>query len=400
MATVTSIASGAWHADAASVWDTGTIPGTTDDAVLNGHSVTVDDDITIGSLSALQASTLITGAQNIVIQGAGGLNTANALDINAGATTWTVTSGFDLDGGTMTFTGDNTITGDISVGGGTFDTNGNELFCNGNVAYVSGSTTELNLTLTNTGTLAWAVLGAGPITHLTTSAGITTTLTNTVYCNAYTGGGNITGAELLVNPAANNWWGVQVGTVTMSSFFSILNCDFSPGNDITLAVVMCKIATLATHSFAFDANLTNAGPLRIDGTGVNDIMTVDMAGNGLSCTAVTLGHASNNASGVLLLGTGVHTISSLGAGNGTNAANVLNFGSSKVNLSGTIEGATIAEVNTAGTVIGGTINDVDVSGSNPLLHLFPAGAGSGNTDVTELTPPLGGQATAGVSVAV
>ncbi len=54
--------------------------------------------------------------------------------------------------------------------------------------------------------------------------------------------------------------------------------------------------------------------------------------------------------------------------------------------SGTIDGTGGTFTNTSAVVIGGTVNNCDLTGQTALLHLWPAAAGTGNTNVSELSP--------------
>ena len=67
-------------------------------------------------------------------------------------------------------------------------------------------------------------------------------------------------------------------------------------------------------------------------------------------------------------------------------ASAINFGRATVALTGTLDGTGMTPTNTGAVIVGGTVDDVNAGATTALLHLWPAATGTGNTNVTELSP--------------
>lgn len=359
--TVTSIANGAWVADAASVWDTHAIPGPSDTALVEIWAVVLDGD------------------------GNGEVNVALVV----------------IDGvGTLTLDGDRTIIGDLLLNAGTLADAGYDLSVDGDVEWGAAAgvyTATGAMILIGDGNLTWNET-TYRINHLVQADGVATTLTGEVKVTKVTlGNGSFTGAQTLrIIPAANDFFVQDAAhTLDIDSLIIVTVASYSNG-----AIYGSSLATLCriegsddTITFTGDVDIGTA-ELQIYGTSAGELATVDMTDFGLTAGDVTIGEAAaNDKGGSLDLGGGNHKISgTLKGGDAANAANNhLNFGTGRTELAGLIDGDLIDNMlNTSGVVVGGTINNVDLTGQTPLLHLYPAVAGSGNTNVTELNLPVSG----------
>ena len=342
--------------------------------VVKNVGLTLDDNLLIiadgSGLQTIQCNS-VTGGQ-LQINNSG---TALAFD-DQFWTTWNLASGglYDDTGETVTVAGDITSRGQMDGSG----------------KFVMAASGDLNVNVT------------GIMTELEVQEGVvatcTTAPTNT-YLAKLSGTGQIKGSApgkvLRMWVTTSPWWSFT------GEFGENLNLgvfvdagSVGPGADISIGA---NNPNARFFSYGLDYSITMDGNLNL-GTGdlaiehfntAGKTTTVDMAAYNLICADIKLGSNSVDAyHGAIDFGTGTHQIASL-AVQGTNKACAVDFGSAYITLTGTLAGASIAETNTGGVVVGGTVNDVDVSGSSPLLHLYPATAGTGNTDVTEISPPTG-----------
>ena len=94
---------------------------------------------------------------------------------------------------------------------------------------------------------------------------------------------------------------------------------------------------------------------------------LDMNGNKFTCGSVVLGiKSAANRNGLLILGTGSHSIASIADGNASNLVNAIDLGTSTTTLSGTFDGDNITVTNDNARIIGGTLTNVDCSLTNTL----------------------------------
>jgi len=97
---------------------------------------------------------------------------------------------------------------------------------------------------------------------------------------------------------------------------------------------------------------------------------------GLSCDDVTVDGGTLNLGGLVSMG-------DLSGTGGT-----VDVGSAYVEMAAdkTLDFDSVTVTNTAGVVLGGTVDNMDLTGETVLEHYFPATAGTGNTNVTEVDP--------------
>lgn len=109
--------------------------------------------------------------------------------------------------------------------------------------------------------------------------------------------------------------------------------------------------------------------------------TLDLNGNDLTCGAITLGDSGNaDREGTLLLDSGSHTIASIARANASDAENAVNFGSSIITLTGTINGTGLVFTNTSGKVYGGTVQAINAS-ATAFLQAWRSADGGSNQNV-------------------
>ena len=230
---ITSIATGNWNA--ASTWDSGTIPTSADDVTIaDGHTVTIN------SFVDAEFATL-----NIVGTGAGGtLTTINNADLlgtggitNAGTINITQTGG----GQTTNIESDITNTGTINWTGATLaSTAGVTITSSGTFNFNPGGNTLTNIAIVNTGAMdrtaaLFFTLPAG--SNITNSAGGTFTLGTGSFL---TFSGNFTNAgSMIIDGEANfNAGTFDLASGTMSGTGEVdINNNNTFTSDVTFGVV-------------------------------------------------------------------------------------------------------------------------------------------------------------------
>jgi hypothetical protein len=306
---------------------------------------------------------------------------------NAGVTSFALTGGLNCKAFTLT--------------AGKFSDGGNDVDVAGSIIITAGTPTTTGAwTQSATGNVYWPD-STNPCSHLSlaSAAGIVSTITNPCYVKKVTlGAGSVlqTGTRTLQlrNPTAANFFVQDAANV-----LTITGLQFFVGSDLTVAsnvnasgvtngltIINSGVANILTLS-----GTLNLGAKKLAVYGAAAVrQTVTLSGN-LTAGAVQLGHTTAGYLTTLNLGAGRHKIASLAMGAADEAAGaiVLNFGTSVVELSGTLEGASgtgvITALNTSAVVVGGTINNLDLTGQTALIHI--GAPGTGNTNVIEMAPP-------------
>lgn len=342
--------------------------------------------------------------------------------MNATSDIWAAATGGAADGGGID-ADDNAILDGNSVNltipaiaeveCGTFDTTGyggtisddtnSVITVNGDILIVDG-------TLTSHVAAKWVQAATGNIVNATAAnvfgileiggAGITTTLTGAVYTKrAILGAGTVTGAAhtLYLLPPGNDKWNqdsdgsLAVGSLViyLPGNYEIGAIDFSGlANDLTIyGYTVDRIATVTGDWYGAGKDI------KIYNSTDTKYTKLSMGANSLTCRDVLLGAtAGSDGGGQIYFGTGHHKFRNMNIQAGGDAAEDLaDFESCNIQLSGTIDCTGIDTLqNTGGVVIGGTIDETDLTGQTALLHLYPAAAGTNITEVTEISPPIGG----------
>lgn len=241
MATITAIASGAWTADAATVWDSGVVPPAGSDVDFAGFAVALDMAAT-PALLALRAS----GAGYLTIP----LDTLGDCAINA----TTITAGSVGASGFIRPTG--TTSNTLTINGNIADGASCTIYANTTgfivlVGNISGSSTNNVIAFNN--------YGAGRVTitgNITASSGqnshgffnrITGTLNQT---------GNVTGGSVVGSPAPA--YGISLGTGSTGAI--ALNGTLTGGSGVgCMAVYNQNTGVVTLNAACILINTANGG---------------------------------------------------------------------------------------------------------------------------------------------
>ena len=342
---------------------------------------------TCGATGNLKNLTAATKFAALVVAPAGGTTTANG-NIYCGALT--TSSGTFAQGTRVVYADSFTLGGATWTGSGAMNVAGA-------LSYTSGTNSSTGITYqTASGNVIWnSYANRLADLRLAPSGGIST-LTGTVYSvkGGTQGGTIVLGTQVwYMYPTASGFWSAVDGTVVTATT-GWMNVMGPVGVNITLGTVA---AGYWTFNVSPGQTITAAGNwtmtrLVAATRGVASGGKTDMASYNLVCPTVKVGYdQAANQQGVMDFGTGQHRITNISRGVSPDTGNVIDFGSSVIYLAGTLAGTGITGpiLNAGGTVIGGTVNNLDMTGAaTPLWHYWPAAAGTGNTLVTELSPPL------------
>lgn len=344
--------------------------------------------------------------------GAGGTWDTAASDI------WAAGSGGAADGG-----------GIGAADAAILDANSGNLDVISNVVCGSFNTTGYGGTVDNTGTIsvagdlliidgtltqngAWSQIASGNIANdtvanrfghikLAMGVGVTSTLTDNVRANQVTiGPGTTTGAKIIYAYAeANGFWiqPTSAGALTVTSVYYVLDAgnytvgriDFSGVTNALLIRGETADRTLTPTADWVGGSVD----LKIWNNTDTEAVKVPMGAYSLTCRDVLLGlTVGDKGGGQIDFGTGHHSFRNMNIQAGGDAAeDLVDFSSCNILLSGTIDCTGIDTLqNTGGVVVGGEVKDTDLTGQTALVHLYPSTAGTGNTNVTESSPPIGG----------
>ena len=278
----------------------------------------------------------------------------------------------------------------LTMGGGTLTGSG-AWAINGNLTYSFGTNSHTGAWTQGTGNLKW---GSTSIANYVVASGATVTVTGTSYVAKASVPSDATvnlGSNRIRFEVASDNFASLAGTWSASGGYIQVDLNTSPRSNNTSinigSVQLLVWAVGADRTLTQSAALT-CGTLYIFADTVAKTGTLTLSDN-LTATAVTLGDtAANNRSGVLNLGSGTHTITSIARGNAANLNDALGLGSCSLTVSGTINGYngetySIAATNTSAAIHGGgtgTISNLTVTGTilNATDHVVNGG---GNVNV-------------------
>jgi hypothetical protein len=352
-----------------------------------------DIQLGIGTLSATGAAAVLDGVvtgfygASGIDWGSGNLSIAGGLNANGQTITHSNTTGSTLTidtAGTLNLGGSAAGLAIVATATGTV-TNAAAVTCKtftlatAGCTYVDGGyahTIAGDIALTAgalTGTSTWTQTASGTIStgnyervfrtlRLGWTAGATSTLAAETWCNNFASGAGIVaaGGLLTVGPNGDNFWtsgaGTWSGAIEIQLWLSSTarSCGaINIGSNAIRVVSGGNIGLTMTGAFT-------CGALRLTG-GNNQVCTLSMGANSLTAGAVLLGTASQaTRAGVLSLGSGIHTITSIAkAQSDATAANAVDFGSCRINgrNGGSINGGAstpIVFTNTGGKVVATT----------------------------------------------
>lgn len=295
--------------------------------------------------------------------------TAGKLDDDAAGTGGPVTCDeFDLAGAIWAGSGDLTVNGDFTTSSGTWSHTGK---------VVMAATADLDHAV-NT-----------PLVELEVPAGVTVTcLDPTTYLRKFSGAGTVEdnggGETFYFQPNANGFWNFT-GTANVGLLIYIgAGTTRTTGRGITLGDKGIRVIS---------GGITASGPISI-GTGTLDLdadghIVLNMVTFSLTAGDWIMGKNAGAGNVTVNLGTGLHNISG-DIAKDTDCTGTLTMAldTSTLNLvvEKSLDGTDFTFSNTSAAVIGGTVDNCDLTGETELLHLWPATAGTGNTNVLEVAP--------------
>lgn len=375
MAVVTQIASGNAVGEAATVWDSGTVPAIGDEVVATANfDLTWDDDSnamlsfdrigSTGTLTVANGKTLnvdgvcyldgpVVGPGTIAVSGNFGLATDAVLDDTINILldgTGNVTDASGAGGGNYdvnTVAGTHTQTTDLychdfKLTQGIIVGTGYTVYLDGTFGpYTAGTATGLSITQSGTNDADWNT-STGKLVLYTAGTGATITLKGTaVITQALAGSGAIApdaSEYIYIHTPADNFWSY---TGACSAPLKIYHgVSVSSGAAITLVNANVDVVS-SGDTLTMDGNLnigTGALTLRGATTGANSTLT--MSGNGLTCASVLVGYTTANVgSGIINFGSGLHIITgNMGRGNDANTANAFALDTGNFLLGGILNG--------------------------------------------------------------
>lgn len=394
---------------------TGTLAGTFT-ASAAGAVITWTNLAITGNIAAAGYTITHNGTGTLTVNAAATLDagtaTAGAFAVNITNAAGTVTISKLLTTGTVIFdaAGNITLPAAIQTGAWTVTTvatltcaasPGTTVTAGGTVlgAAITTLTNPLNLTMTGTGNLSWALGDPKQITTLTASG--TTTLNGTVFCRALAGTGDLVlGAQSLYfqGSSANFWTYAPTGTGMTSTTGRVYLLYYTDASLTNAMSINAGSANVRIYPYLNDVTLTVAGNFQTTGTLLLYSLSTSkgcalVVGGNFSAGVITLGDTTKNSVGTITLAaTGTHAFTSLAVA-GTSTAHVLNL-AGKVTISGnlTLAGITAnfggARITAAGNV---TISGADATSiANTGCDLFSDGAGRVLTIdyIGAVTPPL------------
>lgn len=340
-----------------------------------GNDFTMDGITGAGGELAFGASTVDAGANDITLDniaatiGAGAVTAAN-LDIGAGGSLtstgdWTLAGDMLVDGGAYTAGGTLAIAGSFNFTGGTVNDGGE-------AHNVAGDILDADWTVTSTGIWTQTATGTakgGTFGEFRNLAGVTTTPVRTLRAKKFNWAGDVAATAwnlCVVDPTADGWWTQAAGSTVASAGWVVSCNDKSPGGDITLANKTFRFSSSANQSCEIDGDIDlGTGEFYFYGNGAANTMTIDMASKDLSCGTLTLGpKTATAAGGVIDLGSGTATITTLAVGNAANTLNAIDFGTGAVTITNAVDTTGIPTITSGSGVInftGGLTIDSDAT---------------------------------------
>ena len=408
MADFKAAATGLWSAPG--TWSGGVVPsGATDVVYSNNFTVTVDQDVAVGTLTNASGGTVaavaggsftVTGNRSIAANTNGGANLGNSL----GAVTYSGTDTFTYIGSPVGGTGGGFNALAVTGVGCTVNITGTPTGGAGSNAQgvVVSSLCTVNVTgdcLAGVGGYGVSVLGGNPTlvingnvkgytTGATGSAGIQVTSTATVTINGYALGGgaqNSYGANLSAGTTT------VTGTVTGGANSSAYGINMSGAANLTVGGVVAGgngntaqgISSSSSGFVTVNNAVNSGGGASANGIAQTGAGTITVVGNvtGGVASAITLGSTAStcNVTGNVTGGTGANMYGLYA----TQAGVVMNVtgnvtGGSGSSASGVQQQNVAATVNVTGTVTGGT-NATAYGiflGSNGIANVYGTCVGS------------------------
>ena len=294
-------------------------------------------------------------------------------------------------GATVTLGGSATITGNLTLDGGTIDWDGNELTVDGDLTLASDSTcsNKGNTVLLGTHNIDWTTWGdrLGTV-ELDASATITRT------------GG--TAFEGLTIPAGATMDGAGRGTyigggtgakIDIQGTYSGGDLRLTPTYPVTNtgAIALaegCTLEVITQSSSAWtQSGAVSTKDILVRGATNGDLGVLNLTGGAgaNSLGAVILGTDASDQAGKIDFADQTHTLESIESkANGGSNPNQIDFGESDITISGgtaTIDGTNATIVNVSAVIHGGTLSNVDASGTNELDATDGVIDGGGNVNV-------------------
>jgi len=350
-----------------------------DGNIIFGGTITGAGDVSCGAEGSVQAAlgTDLSGWNGkLVIDGYGSQAlsvdpsiTLPAVEINKSAGTCTSykavsihsPDGFKLSAGTYNDDGrDHTVAGDIVVDGGTLT-----------------STGEWTMSADGDLDLSWK-----RIQEFVVPEGVTCSVVDPSQVRKLTVAGTLTtpaspdDKTLWISPAAANWWNV---TGTVSCHVGIQNVSYAPGADIVIEDMNFIVNSVGSTELTLAGVDLGAGDLKVYGDGAGDSMSLILTGD-LACNDVILGDSNSTGHGKLKLASTAN-VNSILKGHADNSGNEFNLVSASVTLTGTLDGDNISVLNTDCRIHGGTVQNVNASGTNIIRATDNVTDGDGNVNV-------------------
>ena len=296
------------------------------------------------------------GAKTITTNG----NTLGDVEIDdsAGTAAYTLSDALDCAAFTLTDGGFNQGTYDITCT--TWTLAGGEYADNGQDVTVAGNILDNGGTFTSTGTFTQSVSGnatGGTYGKFANDNGVTTSITGTrLDAKAFDIAGTVgtAGAGYLraYVPTAANWW-TQAAGATVSVKLVPYRCDKDPGGDITLNNQILDFLSNTTKSCTTTGSIdTTGGELRVQSVTNATTQSLVMSEGDLSCGNLRLGPtgAAKTGGGVIDLGSGTATITSIAVGSADNTLNAIDFGTGVVTVTNAVDTTGIKTI-TSGTSV-------------------------------------------------
>lgn len=380
--------SGNWSS--AAQWDGGTLPGAADDVYLNNQTVTLDQDVTVLSISnaanttpaiaaggSLTVSTIPGGGRAITANIMGQVSTSNLLVVTATS-------------GTLTITG-NVTRGATGNGGPAILLSGNggsAVVINGNVIAGAGGSNSFAISSTgNIGdlTINGNVTGSGATNGVSysTTVGRSISVTGTVNNGGLTiAGGGVAGNTISVANMSNTSAGITLACVTVAGSVATmtLNTTSSIGAGSTCALATLSyttgtgtvnisagagsLSTTSTVSQVIGSQIAAAASLTINVGGVTGPVlgnantgTINHSGTGtvtVNCTTAQggTGAYNNNTCAVANTSTGTLVLNGdvIGAASGGGQPGAVNQGSGTFTINGTATGGVSTAAGAPGAI--------------------------------------------------
>lgn len=237
---------------------------------------------------------------------------------------------------------------------------------------LSGNIANPAIEIDNAGFAPGFVLGTLSNGSVNSIASMTwTNRTATMYCaGAYTIGAIVVSANANRATILASAAGVTIGSVTVAAG-GAFSCGGTSG----------PVKVTGNISIDAAAVCDNLGAWQKTASGNVANPTAGNAFGALTINAGVTATTTGDVQATALTNNGVIRIAA-----STTLTAGMAFGRGVIYATGTLDGMPGSHTNTSAVVIGGTVNNCDLTGQTALLHLYPAAAGTDNTNVTEISP--------------